>query len=347
MKILPINTLNFNIHKNEKNNSHKSSFIGNYGFDYSLSETLGRSQVSFDGNDGFEFSEKDKYFIKAVSRDIRLDEDEQEKLRGLLKDYLENNSIKSLGDINTSGVGPIMSASDFKISGYLVESDDDVPAGGLDFVNFSNDISSKMGFNDQEKDIFYKHVLNRVLNSNNYAPKDYRYDKDIPLIKNAFKPYGELSILLIDTMMTEAGENGYSTLFEIFEQENKPAESKTYGQMVETYGHDIANDILIDLNSDSTKKEIERRDKAQRLYVESLKRVFGDIANSFISDAIMNEYGDSVNKDALEQCLEQRHRNVPINIVALEVAEMYNFPNGEIPNIIKIISDHDAHLDNL
>lgn len=84
------------------NNNNKTSQkqTSNVGFNYSLNEAIGRSQVKFTGNKAE--NEYDKLFIDNISEILNLSDNDKRKCKSIVNRYLEENNFSSIQSVMKS-----------------------------------------------------------------------------------------------------------------------------------------------------------------------------------------------------------------------------------------------------
>lgn len=278
-------------------------------------EILGRSQVAF-GENLVKLNYDDKKFIYVVSRDLRFSDEQKIQFKNIVQDYLKENKLKSMDDINSDG------------------SDEQ--------ACFLNKVSEKMNLSDVEFDVLNFHILDRIYCDGVYLPEDRRFIKDLPIIEPIFGKYGldEDSIdSITDVMLIDADNLKCKTLFDIFNQHAEVIEdSLFYNALLDIADDDICTNIIIDLCLKSKQYEIEGENIFPRH--EDRAKFYNSLDDEFITDNILEEF--NINKAEGENIFNsiiRRHGNITLQQIAYEIAEEYNLPPKADKKIIEIIKN--------
>ena len=302
---------------NNKINSQKTSQKAECGFISSPLEILGRSQVTFIGNN-FELNSDDKKFVDVVSRDLRFSDEQKELFSEIVKDYLKENKLKSLEEMN---------GDDNNAQSY-----------------FLNKVSEKIDLSDAEFDVLVFHIMGRISCNGVYLPDDRRFVKDLPLIEPILEKYGldeDAVDTVTDAMFIDAESFKCKALFDIFNQHtNEINDTVFFDVLTNEVDDDTALNIIIDLSQKS--KEYEKF--GENIFPKHTERAkfYNSMDDECITDEILGEFniaeeeGENIFKHVIK-----RYADISLQQIAFEIADEYNLPPKADKKIIEIIKTQD------
>ena len=300
---------------NNKINSQKTSQKAECGFISSPLEILGRSQVTFRGNN-FKLNSDDKKFVDVVSRDLRFSDEQKELFSEIVKDYLKENKLKSLEEMN---------GDDNNAQSY-----------------FLNKVSEKMDLSDTEFDVLAFHIIDRIYCDGVYLPDDRRFIKDLPLIEPILEKYGldeDAVDTVTDAMFIDADNFKCNALFDIFNQHaNEIEDTIFFGALSDELCDDDVTNVIIDLSIKSKQYEKE----GENIFRKNQERAkfYNTIDDEFITDGILDEFniaeeeGENIFKHVIK-----RYADISLQQIAFEIADEYNLPPKADKKIIEIIQN--------
>ena len=279
-------------------------------------EMLGRSQVNFTGN---KFIEYDKQFVDVLSKNLRLSQEDKEKLEDGVAIFLKNNNLKTLEDITGAENYELQSKFIGKIGCDICKSD-----------------------NDYEilKDAFF----DRVDYVDKYEPKLDLYQKDYVVVEHILDKYniserdkGDIFSILKD----DADGKNFNTLFDIFKPENNPESIVEYIQNLVEIDSATAFNLLIDFGVAAQQDE-----KTLFADVNPWKltaKNFEESKDSAIAQEILDEFEIDENEyDYICEQINKRREGISVEQISFELTDKYDLPSKAFKYITDTIYNYDG-----
>lgn len=320
----------------------------NQQFDYSLAESIGRSQVNFTGQKDKKYQQYDEMFIDTVAQNLRLSDEDKQRLTDDIDTFLKANNFKSLEAI--AGEKHIEEQDDF-----IAEVGDDICKSDFDFNILSSTFQKRM---------FYE---------GEYEPIADKYEKDYEVVDHILDKYDidqELKGNIFDILKEQAGFIGGETVFDLFMPENKPQYIMGVLRDQLHLNNDLSVDLLIDFGLMAQKDDEARREgiypwKMTALMNEQAKDEAiaceiideydlegdefyeGDIED--VDDEFDDEFDDDDDdeeaKSTMNEIAEQLNRRrsgVSVEQISYELMEKYDLPSEAYEFIKNTIYEYDA-----
>lgn len=312
MKIQNISFYNNYRHHVENFEKNKSS-NKELGFIASPLEFWGRSQITFNGNI---LNNDDKKFVDVVSRDLRFNAKQKEKFTDIISQYLKENKIKSLDEIDCKG--------------------DDEQA------NLLNKISEKMDLSDPDFDVLSFHIVDRMYCEGIYLPEDRRFIKDLPVIEQVLQKSGlddDVIDVITDSLLIDADILDCETLFDVFNKHIENIDNTSfYDSLTDELNSDETTNTIIDLCLKA--KQYEKYGDSIFPKHEERVRFYSFLDDEFITDNILKEFNiDESEDEKIFNCIVLRHDNVSLQQIGFQIADKYNLPEKADKKIIEIIQN--------
>ncbi len=363
MKINAINNYILNTFQPQKTTNLTTSNNQNKQFDYSFLEALGRSQVNFTGKEELKkYQEYDKLFIETVAQNLRLSEEDKQKLTNNINTFLKTNGFKSLEDIVGDKNHELQ-------SDFISELGDDICQSDFDFNILSDAFQDRMYYDGQ------------------YTPEVDLYEKDYEVVDHILDKYEmdeTRKAEIFDVLKMHADCLGGETVFDLFKPENKPLVLMDLVKEQLQLNDDLTTDLLIDFCLMAKKDDKARHEgiypwKMTALLNEQAKdtaiasEIIGeyDLADKKLyecdveDDADYDDYNDDYDDDdidndddddysynqvkktksTMEEITEQLNRRrdgVSVEQISFELMEKYNLPSTAYEFIQNTIYDYDA-----
>lgn len=325
----------------------------NQQFDYSLAESIGRSQVNFTGQKDKKYQQYDEMFIDTVAQNLRLSDEDKQRLTDDIDTFLKANNFKSLEAI--AGEKHIEEQGDF-----IAELGDDICQSDFDFNILSNTFQERM---------FYE---------GEYEPIVDKYEKDYEVVNHILDKYDMndgRKAEIFDVLKMHADCLGGETLFDLFKPENKPLVLMDLVKDQLQLDDDLATNLLIDFGLMAQKDDKARREgiypwkmtalmneqakdeaiaceiigeydlEDDEFYegdIEDVDDEFDDVDDEF-DDVDDDEEAKSTMKEIAEQ-LNRRRNGVSVEQIAYELMEQYDLPSDAYEFIKNTIYGYDTDM---
>lgn len=350
MKINPINLYNFNTPQSRDGGSSAPN-VQNRQFDYSLAETLGRSQVNFKGRKNKEkkYQQYDRMFIDTVAQNLRLSDEDKQRLTSNVQTFLEINGFKSLEDIAGDKNHELQ-------ADFISELGDDICQSDFDYNILSDAFHDRMYYDGQ------------------YQPEVDLYEKDFQVVDHILDKYGMddvKKVEIFDIMKMHADALGGETVFDLFKPENDPVVFMDLIKDQLGYDKDLTVDLLIDFGCMAKKDAKARQEgiypwKMTALMNKQAKdeaiacEIIGEYdlegddfyegsLNEFNDDGELDDNDDEVEetKSTMEEIAEQLNRRrdgVSVEQISYELMEKYDLPSEAYEFIKNTIYGYDTDM---
>jgi len=347
MKINGISLLNYNVPQfrgggnSPQNNENKQ-------FDYAFAEMLGRSQVNFTGqkNKNNKYQEYDKMFIDTVAQNLRLSDEDKQRLTADIQSFLNANNFKSLEDIAGDKNSEIQ-------ADFISELGDDICQSDFDYEILGDAFQDRMYYDGR------------------YEPQVDLYEKDYEVVESVLDKYGLSEAEkadIFDVLKENAEFLKGKTLFDLFKPENKPEVLMDVIRDQLQFDKNLAVDLLIDFSLIAKKDEEARREgiypwKYTMLENEQAKdnaiacEIVGQydlVSEDFLyggTEDIDDDDDDTPDPDAerfsdIMMHLNKRRAGVNAEQIAYELMDKYNLPSDAYDFIKNTIYEYDALEDD-
>lgn len=321
--------------------------IQNQQFDYSLAESIGRSQVNFEGlkNKDKEYQEYDRKFIDTLAQNLRLSDEDKQRLVDKTDKYLKDNNFKSLEAIAGDKNQELQ-------SNFIAELGYDICKSDFDF------------------NILAETFMNRMYYDGQYNPTVDKYEKDYEVVEHILDKYGmddNRKTEIFDVLKMHADSSGVETVFDLFKFEKEPTVLMSLIKEQLQINDELACDLLIDFGIAANKTDADRRSE---IYPWKLTSAMNEYAKDHaIACEIVGEYdlqGDDFFKFKIEEIdddesddndeveetkstiqeiaeqLNRRREGVSIEQISYELMEKYNLPSKSYEFIKNTINEYDA-----
>ncbi len=342
MKINSVNNFCFNLPQ-YRGGGTSAQNIQNRGFDYSLTETIGRSQVNFTGKKDKIYQEYDRMFIDTVAQNLRLSDEDKQRLTDNINTFLKANGYKSLEAI--AGDKNYELQADF-----ISELGDDICQSDFDYNILSDTFQERMYYDGQ------------------YNPEVDLYEKDYEVFDHILDKYDmnvDRKAEIFDVLKMHADCLGGETVFDLFKPENKPSVLMDLVKEQLQLDDDLATNLLIDFGLMAQKDDEARR---EGIYPWKMTALLNEQSkDEAIACEIIGEYdleGDEFyegdiedddefddddevedSKSTMEEIAEQLNRRrdgVSVEQISYELMEKYDLPSEAYEFIKNTIYKYDS-----
>ncbi len=323
MKISGVNFYTpHSIQSNQQKHTIQSN-INNFNLS-SQAEIIGRSQVKFTGKE-FEFWEGDRAFLDVLALNLRLNDEEKQKLDNVVKDYMIQNNFKYIDD--------------------MVIGDDAIDANEQAY--FAAKISEALDLSDDDFDIVASELIDRIYCDGEYIPEDNRYQKDLPVLRkitenNNLDMHKLMNVFEI--LKQEAEENNSKSIFDNFREKPNPM---LLHKIMQELDEDEYVDVAIELSQIGKLDDRTRQAKVEKHKAEN--EFYRNSIDAMITAGICETFNldDKNFEELFEQVKRRRNNDISLMQVAYEISEKYSLPPKAESKIIEIIKDCDDIGDKL
>lgn len=344
MKINSVNNFCFNLLQ-YRGGGNSAQNIQNQQFDYSLAEALGRSQVNFSGKKDKTYQEYDRMFIDTVAQNLRLSDEDKQRLTDNISGFLKLNGFKSLEAIAGDKNHELQ-------ADFISELGDDICQSDFDYNILSDTFQERMYYDGQ------------------YNPEVDLYEKDYEVVDHILDKY-DMNVgrkaEIFDVLKMHADCLGGETVFDLFKPENKPEVLMDLIKDQLQLDDDLVTNLLIDFGLMAQKDDEARREgiypwKMTALMNEQAKdeaiacEIIGEYdleGDEFYEGDIEddNEFDDDDevenSKSTMEEIAEQLNRRrdgVSVEQIAYELMEKYDLSSDAYEFIKNTIYGYDTDM---
>lgn len=242
---MKINTINFlNLNNNVRQfqvggTSEQNTQVRQIDYNQTLNsaEFLGRSQVNFTGKKEVnnKLVKDDKMFVNILAQELRLSDQDNKKCGNFVSEFLKQNNLKSLSDMNDNN--------------DLSE-------------KFFQDLGKHICNSDFDYEILSDNLHERLSSVDGYKPEVDLYLKDYEILDHVLDKYfndNAVKMGVYNLLVMEAQSNLSKDLFEPFK---KPDACDRFPDFMKEYlgvNADTSLDILIDIVEVANKDDAARR----------------------------------------------------------------------------------------